>query len=99
MADEFREIFNKLDSIQGQVSHLAGESRANMAAINATLAERCTTRGERLNSLTAAHNELEGRVDRLEGDKHKVIGGAVVGGAILGTIGQYALKLVGVLVK
>lgn len=91
--DETAELNRKIDNLQGQISHLAGEMRAQMAAINATLTERCTTRGEAIRSIGEAHDDTAERVSKLEQERAKIIGGAVVGGGLLGFIGSVLLKV------
>jgi hypothetical protein len=93
--DELRPLYDKVDALQGQISHLSGEMRANMATISATLSERCTTRGERLQGVIDDHEDTKARVTVLEQDKHRVVGGwfasSIIGGVLV-LIGTLALK-------
>jgi hypothetical protein len=93
--EELRRLDAKLDSLQGQVSHMAGEMRASNATIMAILGERCTQRGKALEDLVEDHEQTKHRVTTLEADKHKVIGGAMAAGGIIGALSSWAIKYLG----
>jgi len=96
MADELRPLYDKMDVLQGQISHLSGEMRASMATINATMSERCSTRGQKIDDLADDHDLTKSRVAVLEQDKAKMIGGAVVAGGLVSGLITMAVKFLSV---
>jgi len=99
MADDLRPIYDKLDALQGQMSHMSGQFQASLATITATLGERCANRGERMDAIETRQEQDGRRISALEtsGAHGKgYIAGIIAAGGVAGGVVGLAVKLLSV---
>lgn len=100
MAGDFERIFERLDSLQGQISMLVGEQKRDMAILSgkidsqaAVLSERCTTRWEAIKAIGEKQDDMGTDLGVLKQDKAKIVGAAAVLGCLCGAVGSVIIKL------
>lgn len=100
MAGEFDRVFERMDSLQGQISMLAGEQKRDMAILLGkmdaqaqVLAERCTVRGDAIKAIGENQDDINRELNILKQDKAKIVGAAAVLGGFCGILGSAIIKL------